>query len=62
MQGQANYARMAGQYEGSLNGIAMTLTFLAEDKYLTHQQLIERLKTMSQDIKERVKNATKELQ
>lgn len=57
MQKQVNYARQAGHYEGTLKGLACTLEWLAENPYLTHEELLKQIKDVSMTMKETVEEA-----
>ena len=60
MQGQPNYARQAGHYEGMLKGIAFTLSSIAKSPHLTQKQIAEKLESMSSDIENRIATVNKE--
>lgn len=60
MQGQANYPRQAGYYEGMLRGLSYTLSAMAGNRYMSHQEMIRQLQVMSVEIKEEIEKVNKE--
>ena len=58
MQGQVNYARQAGHYEGTIRGLSRTLEWLVENPYLSHEELLKRVKDVSETMKEAIEEGT----